>query len=323
MDKTKRISTGLLICVLFAGMGCSMAPRIQILTPADNTSVTVFSLPSPLDIEINVPLPKLAGKTDPIDPDSLTATLQRFEGRVAVGDPIPIDVHNESVFEHIEEDGNHTWIGTQEIADIGDYRLTVTVANSTRPADNPAVAVSAFQVEVNAAEFPGGFYGILVRTITQGPGTCLVPDLFNLVLDTIRNLINVAILADPSMSQVTIPSGQEILAATQGYEMTIPLPLLGDVDVQLTIDSQENLIVLDGPEGFYMDLNALNLPLEGYECVVVADVSGIFNDLDPSEPGGQLFFDIQDVMSMGNCSLNLPTGDCTLTVSLFGTPVEE
>ncbi len=323
MKSMRMISVCLLICTLFAFMGCAPEPKVRILQAANDTVVTVFSIPAPLDIEINVPAPPLFGNAAPIDPASLTATLQRLEAGEPVGAPISIDVHDEAVFEHIDEEGNHTWTGTQEIVDIGEYELTVTALNSSGSTDKPAVAVSVFQVEVNAAAFPGGTYDMLLSVIIQEPNGCLLTDPFRILLNTVRLLINKDLRDNPGSGYLTIPSGQDILAAPDGYGMSIPLPMIGFMDVNLSIDTEENLILLDGPDEFVIDMSSLSLPLEGFECIVVMGVNGVVDNLDPKGPEGQVFFDVLDVLSMGDCELKAPVNDCDLTVGLMSTLVEE
>ena len=75
---------------------------------------------------------------------------------------------------------------------------------------------------------------------------------------------------------------------------------------------------MDGPEGYTIDLGGL-MPIPGLDCIVTADIDGVFDDLEPGDPDGFLTWDVSvEPGPGGDCSLISSGGSCTLIMNLDG-----
>jgi len=127
---------------------------------------------------------------------------------------------------------------------------------------------------------------------------------------------------------VFLPSGQAIYNFNDGsnaYPFEIPLPYpLGNIEVILSVDVEQNAILIDGPDDYVIDLTGLvPAPFTGFDCVITAAANGIFDDLDPYDPDGSITISVSDVFPSpgGNCTLNPPSGACDLIVGLDGDQI--
>jgi hypothetical protein len=211
--------------------------------------------------------------------------------------------------------GMLTWSGTINLTSFGDYSVVASISND----QGPATYARGFRLEQTVAELQSQVPQVTISGLGQQPANCLFP---NVLLGVINGLIGDIFFF------FTLPSGADILAGTgpfcspPGCTVTLDLPVLGGVDVVLTLDEPNNDILMDGPDNYIINLTGL-APIPGFDCIITGAADGAWDDTDPGDLDGSLTVSITDVQADPDgqgCSLSAPTGECNLIVGLDADP---
>ena len=249
-------------------------PRFIITSPDPDAVLISAALPSAVDVELSVPVPGCGGTGPAIAPATFLAELALLRDGI---EESRVDVtadFSEGVLDPATSAYGFT--GTVALSDFGDYQLWFTIENV-----NGLVGASilAFRLEQEVSEFPGGTYTMRISGLGQDPASCLLSNALLPIITPILGGIPFSL---------TLPSGADILASGNNFQLDIALPFLGYIETYLSLDETENDILIDGPDEYTIDLSTLPVPLPGFDCIVTAAADGIFDDVDPNDPDGSL-----------------------------------
>ncbi len=297
-----------LMCLGMLALHCAdpNLPRFRVITPAQNTVFLIdHDIPLPTYVEAGVAQPGCGATIFPIDPETFTATLRQVRDGEGIAEEDVTDSFGEPVLNPTT--GEFVFPGTVDLPGFGDWNIEFNVSNEV----GEGTGILTLFVKQNVEAFQGGPYKMTVSSLGQAPANCLLP---GFLLPIIQGIVG------GTYFTVFLPSGEDILNAGNDYPFVIPLPYpLGNIDVILSVDVEQNAILIDGPDDYVIDLTGL-APLPGFDCVITAAANGIFDDLDPYDPDGFITISIADVQASpgGSCTLVPPSGACDLIVGIDG-----